>query len=96
MKVKFKPINQINKMNWNNLNLKEGSHHRQLDILDSYDFDRFLFEISFSFNEENITEQKLRDHFHKEVELKVQIAYELFEANLPQLLEIAKADKLDN
>jgi len=81
-------------MNWLNLDLS-NDYHRNAPILDEYNFDKFLTEIYCNVKVKDINPETLRKHFHKEVENKVQVAYEIFEANIQSLVIAAKRDRVD-
>lgn len=69
-------------MNWNNIDL--NSHEISANILDSYNFETLLLEIECNVRE--INELTIRKQFKDTMEAKVRSAYEVFEANLDNIL----------
>ena len=77
-------------MNWNNVDLTDG-YERSQNILDGYDFDTLLLEISCNIkdvNKESITKQ-----FYVSLNSKIQCAKDVFNANLDNILQEALREK---
>lgn len=76
-------------MNWNNVDL--NSHEIRANILDSYDFETLLLEINCNVRE--INEYTIRKQFQETMEAKIHSAYEVFEANLENILAKALEER---
>lgn len=73
-------------MNWKNVNLSSPSESSQ-DILDSYNFDDLLLEISCNLNE--ITPETVRKQALYEINLKYKTAIQILEDNLQNITDAA-------
>ena len=76
-------------MNWNNIDL--NSHEIRANILDAYDFETLLLEIDC--NVRDINEYTIRKQFKDTMDAKIRSAYEVFEANLENILIKALEDR---
>ena len=69
-------------MNWNNIDLNSPFESSQ-PILDSYDCDTILLEVSCNLKE--ITKESVREQALKSIKEKYQTAIEILDANLDTL-----------
>lgn len=76
-------------MNWTNVDL--NSHEVESYILNPYSFKILLLEIDCNLSE--INEDSVRQQFLTELEAKVSEAKEIFEANISNIVEHAKANR---
>ena len=79
-------------MNWNNVNLEDG-YERDQNILDPYNFDVLLLEISCNIRDENLNADEITKHFNEILNLKIQCAKELFNDNLKNIVKQAKKER---
>jgi hypothetical protein len=66
-------------MNWNKINL-DSPYESSQDILDGYDSDTILLEVSC--NLKDINRETVRAQFETSLKSKIDSAREIFEANL--------------
>ena len=76
-------------MDWNNVNLKDA-YERDQNILDGYDFDTLLLEISTNIRSEDINEATITANFEQELKNKMYWARDIFKNNLQNILKEAK------
>lgn len=74
-------------MDWTNVNLK-SSYERDQNILDPYNFDTLLLEIST--NLRNIDEETVKRQFEESLLNKIRSAREVFKANLDNIVKEAQ------
>jgi len=77
-------------INWDNINLNDGCE-RDLNMLDSYDFDTLLLEIDCNLpviNRETVTKQ-----FNEVLESKIETAKSIFKSNLDNIVKHAIKDR---
>lgn len=74
-------------MDWNNVNLKSG-YERDQNILDPYNFDTLLTEISC--NIRDINEETVKRQFETMLKYKIHSAREVFKANLQNIVKEAQ------
>lgn len=74
-------------MNWNNIDLN-SPYERSQNILDSYDSDTLLLEVSC--NIKDITKEAIREQALLTIKAKFDIAVEILEANLCNYLKEAQ------
>lgn len=75
-------------MDYKNINL-EDSYEREKAILDSYNMDDLLLEISCNFRKEAITPDNVRQHIKEVLDLRYWEALEIFEDNLNNICKQA-------
>lgn len=75
-------------MDYKNINL-EDSYEREKDILDSYNMDTLLLEISCNFRKEDITPENVRRHIKEVLDLRYREALEIFEDNIENICQHA-------
>jgi hypothetical protein len=73
-------------MNWKNVDLKSPYESSQ-NIIDSYDFDTLLLEISCNIKE--INKETINKHFEQVLKLKIESAKTVFNDNLDNILKEA-------
>jgi hypothetical protein len=73
-------------MNWKNVDLKSPYESSQ-NIIDSYDFDTLLLEISCNIKE--INKETINKHFKQVLKLKIESAKTVFNDNLDNILKEA-------
>ena len=73
-------------MNWKNIDLKSPYESSQ-NILDNYDFDTLLLEISC--NIKDISKESIKKHFESVLKLKIESAKTVFNDNLDNILKEA-------
>jgi len=83
---------QSTSINWSNVNLQD-SYERDQNILDPYDFDTLLLEVSCNLRKEELTRESIGAHFNQILEEKVRVAKEIFKDNLDNIIKEAKADR---
>jgi len=83
---------QSTSINWSNVNLQD-SYERNQNILDPYDFDTLLLEVSCNLRKEELTRESIGAHFNQILEEKVRVAKEIFKDNLDNIIKEAKADR---
>ena len=79
-------------MNWNNVNLEDG-YERDQNILDPYNFDVLLLEISCNIRDENLNAEEITKHFNEILNLKIECAKEVFNDNLKNIVKQAKKER---
>lgn len=73
-------------MNWNNVNLK-SNYERSQNILDPYNFDTLLLEISCNIND--INEHTVTAQFNEVLRIKIESAKDIFKSNLKNIVKEA-------
>jgi len=73
-------------MNWNNIDLNSPYESSQ-NLLDGYDFDTILLEVSCNLKE--ITPETVRKQALESINCKYKTAIEILEANLQNLTDAA-------
>ena len=68
-------------INWANVNL-DSSYERSQNILENYNFDTLLLELSCNIPKEKLTRSKIVKHFEQVLQSKVDEAREVFQDNL--------------
>lgn len=71
---------------WTNINLDSG-YERDLDILDSYDFNSLLLEVECNLKE--INKETISKHFEAVIKERVRSAKEVFYNNLNNIVKNA-------
>lgn len=79
---------------WSNIDLNSASE-RAATILDPYDFETLLLEISTNFKEEEITAENVRKHALNVINQNRRTAIEILEANLQNIVKHAKEERKD-
>lgn len=79
-------------MNWSNLDL-EDAHERNANILDAYNIDTLLLEISCNIRTENLNKEEIKKHFNNVLNLRIEECKELFNDNLNNILKQAKKER---
>lgn len=69
-------------MNWNNVNLNDG-YERSQNLLDSYDFDTLLLEVSC--NLRDINPETVKAQAMESIRAKYNTAVEILNANLANI-----------
>lgn len=77
-------------MNWTNIDLNDA-YERSQDILNSYDSDTLLLEISC--NIKDITKESVREQAMLSLRLKYEDARQIIEANLDNFTAYAIAER---
>jgi hypothetical protein len=77
-------------MDWNNVNL-ENDFERSRDMLDSYDFETLLLEVSCNLRE--ITPETVGEQALLSIKQKYDTAIEILEANLENITKYAQAER---
>lgn len=77
-------------MNWNNVNLSDG-YERDQNILDPYDFDTLLLEVSC--NVKHITEETVKAQAMESLRSKYNTAIEILNANLANITKHAQDER---
>lgn len=75
-------------IDWNNVNLS-SSYERDQNILEPYDFDTLLLEISCNLRDEQLTAHDIRKHAREVINAKRREALEILEANLTNIVNKA-------
>ena len=78
-------------MNWNNVDLKDGSHERDSNLIDGLTFDTLLLEIHCNIKE--INEDTVKQQFMEDLNNRVQEAWDVFEVNLNNIVKQAKEER---
>lgn len=76
-------------MNWNNINLKDA-YERDQNILDGYNFDMLLLEVSTNIKDTEINEKTISAHFEEQLKMKMRSAREVFKVNLENITKDAQ------
>jgi len=79
-------------MKWENVNLTD-SYERDQNILDPYNFDTLLLEISCNIRTENLTAEEITKHFNEILTARVREAKEIFKDNLLNIVKQAKQER---
>ena len=77
-------------MDWTNINLEDG-YERDQNILDPYSFDTLLLEIHC--NLKNINAETVKQQFDAILQSKIDIARDVFKANLANIVTKAKQER---
>lgn len=77
-------------MDWNDVDLTDG-YERSQNILDGYDFDTLLLEISC--NIRDINKETIKQQFNESLNSKIQSAKDVFNANLDNILNEALKER---
>ena len=77
-------------MDWNNIDLTDG-YERSQNILDGYDFDTLLLEISC--NIKDINKENIKKQFCESLNSKIECAKSVFNANLDNILKEALKER---
>lgn len=75
-------------IDWSNVDLTD-SYQRDQNILDPYDFDTLLLEISCNLRKEELTREGIGAHFNEVLCEKVRVAKEVFKDNLDNIIKEA-------
>jgi hypothetical protein len=78
-------------MNWNNIDLKEGSHERGALLIDPLTFNNLLLEIGCNVPE--VTKESVKAQFFEDLNSRMEEARFVFEANLDNILKQAKEER---
>jgi len=77
-------------MNWNNVNLKDV-YERDQNLLDPYNFDTLLLEVSC--NIKDINEHTVRAQAMESIRSKYETAVEILNANLSNITKQAQQER---
>ena len=78
-------------MNWNNIDLKDGSHERDANLIDPLTFDTLLLEINCNIKE--INQETVKQQFKEDLNNRVQEAWSIFEANYDNIVKQALKER---
>ena len=78
-------------MNWNNVDLKDGSSERDSNLIDGLTFDTLLLEIHC--NIKDINEDTVRAQFTEDLIGRMAEARSIFETNLNNIVKQAKEER---
>jgi len=78
-------------MNWNNLDLKDGSHERDSNLIDGLTFDTLLLEIHCNIKDINV--HTVRHQFDEDLQGRIDEARTIFETNLLNIVKQAKKER---
>ena len=78
-------------MNWNNIDLKDGSHERDANLIDPLTFDTLLMEINCNIKE--INQETVKQQFKEDLNSRVQEAWSTFDSNLNNIVKQAKKER---
>lgn len=79
---------------WNNIDLNDQSQ-RDLNMLEPYDFDTLLLEISCNLRGEQLTVEEIEKHAIHVINAKAREAREILRANLSNIVAKAKEERAD-
>ena len=77
-------------MNFLNIDLK-SDYERNADILDGYDLETLILEISCNLRE--INEETVKQQFYESLNSKIQSAKDIFNANLQNIVKYAQEER---
>ena len=77
-------------MNFLNIDLK-SDYERNADILDGYDLETLILEISCNLRE--INEETVKQQFYESLNSKIQSAKDIFNANLKNIVKYAQEER---
>ena len=72
--------------NWSNINLADN-YQRSLNILDGYDFETLLLELSCNIKTSELSEEAILKQFNESLNSKIQSAKEIMRDNLKNILK---------
>ena len=72
--------------NWSNIDLS-SAYERNLNILEPYDFETLLLELSCNIKTSELTEEAILRQFNESLDSKVQLAKEIIKDNLKNVLK---------
>ena len=78
-------------MNWNNVDLKDGSSERDSNLIDGLTFDTLLLEIHCNIKEIDI--KTVSEQFEEDLRGRVREAQEVFKSNLNNIVKQAKEER---
>ena len=78
-------------MNWNNIDLKDGSHERDANLIDPLTFDTLLLEINC--NIKDINSETIKQQFEDDLACIVDDAKLVFNDNLNNIVKQAKKER---
>ena len=77
-------------MDFLNIDLK-SDYERNADILDGYDLETLILEISCNLRE--INEETVKQQFYESLNSKIQSAKDIFNANLKNIVKYAQEER---
>tara|TARA_R110000782_G_scaffold128783_5_gene220349 strand:- start:674 stop:916 length:243 start_codon:yes stop_codon:yes gene_type:complete len=77
-------------IDWNDINLDSG-YQRDAKILEPYNFDTLLLEVSCNLKE--INKKTVEKQFIESLESKINCAKEVFKANLDEIVRKARQER---
>ena len=77
-------------MDYSNIDLN-SDYERNADILDGYNLDTLLLEISCNLRE--INEETVKKQFYESLNSKIQSAKDIFNANLKNIVKYAQEER---
>lgn len=83
----------FNNMDWTNVNLN-SNYERSQNMLDAYDFETLLLEISCNLKE--INKETVTKQFYESLSSKIECAKEVFRNNLENILNKAIEERENN
>ena len=78
-------------MNWNNIDLKDGSYERDANLIDPLTFDTLLMEINC--NVSDINAVTVAKQFNEDMERIIEDAKSVFNSNYENILKQAKKER---
>lgn len=78
-------------MDWNNIDLT--SHERESNLIDPLTFDGLLLEIACNIKTEDLNEVEIRKQFETDLQNRVREARDIFNSNLTNIVNQAKAER---
>ena len=78
-------------MNWNNIDLKDGSHERDANLIDPLTFEGLLLDIKC--NVQDINAVTVAKQFNEDLERIIGDAKDVFNANYENILKQAKKER---
>ena len=79
-------------MNRQNVNLEDG-YERDQNILDPYNFNVLLLEISCNIRDENLNAEEITKHFNEILNSKIESAKKVFNDNLKNIVKQVKKER---
>jgi len=78
-------------MNWNNVDLKDGSHERDSNLIDEFTFESLFTMIDCNCSE--INQETVKKEFYEFLNDKIEETKSVFESNLNNIVKQAKKER---
>lgn len=86
--------NSINLVNWSNIDLN-SSCERSLNILEPYDFDTLLLEVSCNIRSEDLCVEVIKNHAMQSLMAKHREAVQVLSDNIQNITDKAIAESME-